>query len=259
MVLGLKMMIHVVFLIAVLLLAGCSGGGVSKVTPPTVTIANPMHYLAQSREIGGQELLQAGDPWLYERFDFGRYQLSQSFQVDATHATTIWSYPPFGPFIAAHGDGGETYEMVDGTVYITSTQDGSKPGIQQFGRSWWAFDNRIPNCPAWRYGPIGASRACRTDVTYPTAAGATITADTIISEHGTERSYFGGGRLAWQVWGPQGSCTPPIDLAARAPRLSFDGPPEGHPDWILCDVRIVTNTEPADGSMSGIRFGWPPG
>lgn len=243
------------------LVAACGGGGGGDAPVPPVTIADPLAYLTQTSVLAGNVALHAADPWRYVRFDFGRHQIAQSFlRPDDGGVVTIWSYPPFGPFVAANGDGGETYERIGEVVYITATQDGGKPGMQQFGLAWPLFDIRAPECPEWR--TIGLSRFCRATVTYPVSGvpGDRITADTIISEHGNERFYMARdwGRLAWQAWGPPGSCSPVSDLPDRSPALSFDGPPAGHPDWIRCDTRVNTNIEGADGTMSGAAFGWPP-
>lgn len=198
----------------------------------------------------------AADPWTYVRKDYGGYQIAQAFRVDSEHATLIWSYPPFGRFVAANGNGGETYERRGDAIYITATQDGGTPGVQHFA-SWWAFDIYVPDClVGWRESPDGLGRACRQTITFPPG----ITADTIVSEHYNvpgyagpmERAFYalGWGRLAWMSFNQE--CTVPVD-AARAPALpAFDG------GGVKCDERMNTLIEAADGSLSGISFGWAP-
>lgn len=243
---------------ALLLLAACGGGGGGDgftSTPEVVTIADPMSYLAP---------IDAVTPWQTERADFGGYQRVAAFHTDATRAVLIWSYSPFGPFVAANGDGGETYELrPDGSVYITSTQDGGKPGVvTQFGDGWWAFDQYVPDCATggWRNGPDGLGRACHQVITLP-GSPAPITADTIVSEHYAlpgqtgpmERAFYaqGYGRLAWMSFNQPGCIA--VD-PARAPAISaFDS----GPGPAKCDERLNTNIVPASPGLSGVTFGWP--
>ena len=177
-----------------------------------------------------------------------------------------------GPFSSDPiNNGGEVYVVEGGIVRICCTQDGGKPGVIQRFADWWLFDDRTP-AGAWRQGHP-KSRARRETVTFP-ASGyglASITADTIISEHydwlnldgKMERIYLGAGwgRLLWQAWVPPAVTAiqpPPSDLAARCPSVSWDGPPPERPDWVLYDCRLVTNLVAEDGSMSVSIFGWPP-
>jgi hypothetical protein len=255
---------------ALLLLAACGsgGGGLSSPiaeVPAAVTIADPMAYLVQSRNPDGNAAtpLQAADSWSYVRRDFGGYQAAQAFQTGPGSAALIWSYPPFGPFVAGNGDGGETYRIDGGgNVYIASTQDGGKPGVvTQFGDGWWAFDQYVPDCSAgWRNGPDGLGRACHQVITFP-GSPAPLTADTIVSEHYAlpgqtgpmERAFYaqGWGRVAWMAFNQPGCVQ--VD-PARAPAISaFDT----GPGPAKCDERLNTNIVPAEGSMSGDRFGWP--
>ena len=267
----------IIALLLCLLGVGCSSnnnGGNQNPSPQptTITIPDIMTYFVQSQQSGNGVALGWSDPWLYKRYDFGHYQVEQSYlRVDGVSAQTIWSYPPFGSFVAADGDGGEIYVQSPtggeaGATYISETQDGVAPGIQQFGLNWWVADQYIPPCVSgWQTSPDGLGRACEATVTYPNDTGGTIIADTIVSEHydlpglggKMERAYYGKGwgRLAWQAWGP--SCPAQLD-PARKPPMSYDGPPAELPMWVQCDSRIVTNIVPADGSLSGANFGWPP-
>lgn len=236
--------------------AGC-GGGIASASP--ATLADPRAYLAQSRNCDGNPAtpLRQHDPITCRRFDFGHYQASDSYLTPDGGAITTWDYPPFKGFAADPKDnGGEHYTVEpDGTVSIDSTQDGGKPGVVQHFADWWLYDTHVPDCSeGWRHGGRWG-RACHTVVTYPRLGPV----ETIISEHGgshVERFYMGlgWGRLAWEAWAP--SCPQPLD-PARAPAVSFDEPPAGHPTWRKCDERLSVNVEPTDGSLRGTRE-WRP-
>lgn len=245
------------------LLVGCSPVHVSP--PGPVTIPDPLAYLAQSLNCDGRgPLMGPSDAFKCRRFDFGRYQIEDSFLDPDGGAITDWSYSPFGlfdpaaeagcPLSPCRGDGGEHYTVANGVASIDETRDGGTNGNQHFS-DWWLFDNRVPDCAkGWEYGGKWG-RACRTTVTYPQIGAV----DTIISEHDgshVERFYFGRGwgRLGWEVWAP--SCPVPLD-PARAPPMSFDAAPTTHPDWVKCDERLVVNVEPWTAPISGI-YEWHP-
>jgi len=125
----------VIFALA-LALASCGGGGKSApppAPPAVVTIPDPMAYLAQSRGGDASTPLRAGDRMIYRRFDFGHVQASDSFLTGPASAVTTWSYAPWGPFVDANGDGGESYELQGDTVRITSTKH---LGIRTTPISW---------------------------------------------------------------------------------------------------------------------------
>lgn len=250
-----------------LLLAGCGGSGGSATVPPAPTIASVAAYLAQSVAPDGNSAtpLAASVPWAYERFDYASpAQAEQSFARVDGKFETIWSYPPYGAFSAASGDGGEVYQIEGDTVYAVATQDGGRPDVQQFGTAWPLFDIRVPNCSdGWETlgAPPLVTRACRGPVTYPAAGvpGGAIAADTIIAVHGsgqTESIYFGAGwgRLRWEARDAAG-CAPSLTVAAT-PAASYEDEQVG----ALCDVRMPTriSVPPPVGGMTGDAFGWQP-
>lgn len=241
---------------SLLALTACSGGSSSNSSPsppnstPTVTITDPMNYFGT---------IQVSDSWTTERFDIGNYQAVQTFITGSNTATTIWSYPPFGPFVAANGDGGETYVLNGDTAYATSTQDGSQPGITQFGTAWPVFDVYAPQCPTVR--AVTNGRECAQSMTF-SGTPSNITANTIMLDHDdsptvVERFYFawGVGRVVWEAW-QQGPCIDPNALNGRTGSISYEPPP--YPNWVKCDERQNTNYAPAQPGLSGNSFGWPP-
>jgi hypothetical protein len=129
-------------------LAGCIGpSGPPAPPPPGAQTINPMEYLIESRNPDGNTStpLHQADRLTYRRQDFGGFQDEDAFLLPDGSAILTWSYPPFGPFDARNGDGGERY-IIDGhTVRIDSTQDGGTPGVQYFtgavcgGTGWVAF------------------------------------------------------------------------------------------------------------------------
>lgn len=247
---------------ALLALAACGDDKPPSPPPAPATIADPLSYLAQSRACDGNAAtpLRAADPIRCRRFDFGRHQASESF-LTADGAITAWSYAPHGPFsiapdgYGAHGDGGEQYVLRGDAVQITHTQDGGKPGVQQFFVPWTVLTTRTGACPHWTiYNPL--ERGCRSTVDYPKIGPV----DTVVSEHGdsnaTERIFLGKGhgRIVWQAF--SAAREPPADLAARCPDFGWQNPPK--PGQRLVDCRIAVNIEPADGALSGAQL-WSPG
>ncbi len=234
------------------LLAACGGG--SRPTPPppsVVTIPDPVAYLAQSRNPDGNPAtpLQAGDPITYRRFDFGHVQASESFLVGPGSAITTWSYAPWGPFVDANGDGGESYELQGNVVRITNTKH---LGIPTTPISWVALRADTVDCAqGWTtYSPI--ERGCRAVVTYPGIGPV----DTVISEHRAlfmERIFLGRGwgRLAWQTF--RSDATPAVD-PARCPEFGWNSDDRGE---TLTDCRYALNVEPSDGSLTGAML-WRP-
>jgi hypothetical protein len=203
---------------------------------------------------------------------------------------TLWSFAPFGPFVASHGDGGEVYAVDGRLVRISFTQDGGKPGLQGFygahcgGTGWIAFE---ADAPTGRWASLVAhlsdepipslclafssalTRYRLENVAVPwIVAGErrTIERPTVIAEHydratlaasrNMERSFFakGVGRIIWEAWTtgkPAGN-----DLAARCPGTAWSTPPAA--GWVLSDCRYATNLVAGAGAMSGERIGWPP-
>jgi len=70
-----------------------------------------MEYLIESRNPDGNTStpLHQADRLTYRRQDFGGFQDEDAFLLRDGSAILTWSYPPFGPFDARHGDGGERY------------------------------------------------------------------------------------------------------------------------------------------------------
>ncbi len=258
--------------LSILLSLSLLGCGKISTTILPVTIPAPLSYLAQSVNPDGNINTPLGfsSSWTYERFDYNNNQAEQTFlNNNGVDAETIWSYSPFGKFNALNGDGGETYVNIGGAYYITSTQDGGKPGIQIFpSQVWWLFDNHVPDCSVgWEMAPNGLGRACHEVVSFPAygVSGNQITGDAILSEHynkvnlqgNMERSYFvqGWGRLDWQSW--QQNCNVRVN-SDLIPISSFNKLPKENPNYIKCDERLITNIYiPPDINLSGKDFGWP--
>ena len=287
------------------LLSACGGHSSPGPTPtptPVVTIPDVTAYLAQWRCPDGSLPLvthcpgavpqKASDPQFWRRADWGDpappayYQISGSVVADdGASFVSIWSYPPFGPFVAAYGDGGEVYKTDGATVLIDRTQDGGYPGMQYFvgpacgATGWIAFRNDAPNSvvatlsdqPAPSICPGGFSSAWTRYYTATAAlpfvvfgAPQTVTVPVVVSDHcnsgdpatctALERTFFGlgWGRLYWAAWGPAPAT---IDLSARCPAIPLDTPP--FPNWHLQDCRLTTNIITADGSLSIDGYGWP--
>lgn len=245
---------------ALLALAACAGGNPS---PPPLNPAtiDPMAYLAERQTPGdlGSPQMTTATAMNYRRQDFGHYQDEDSFLLSDGSAATAWSYAPFGPFVAANGDGGEHYVLTNGEVDIVATQDGSKPGIQTFV-GWVVFRNDATTTPACFVAPIGAWTCYyRATVSYPNLGAI----DTIVSEHydlsspvtaqAMERSFFGygWGRLTWQAWTRGGA---PVD-PARCPDFGFNAPPAA--GWTLSDCRESVNLVDQFTPMTPLQL-WQP-
>lgn len=236
-------------------LAGCSGGGLSgggtplsPVPPASVTVPDPIAYLVEGETPGdAAHPLKSGDTMTYRRQDFGGYQDEDAYlAADGTPILT-WSYAPFGPFVAANGDGGESYSIApDGTVSIVATQDGGKPGVQHFN-GWIAFRTDATATPTCFVAPIKAYTCYqRQTVTFPKLGPI----DTVISAHystknpatapAMERSFWGKGwgRLAWQSWTRGGA---PVD-PSRCLDFGWNQPPQ--PSLVLSDCREAVNIVP---------------
>lgn len=267
-------------------LAGCGGGSPSSIgvnltaggqaiIPAAPAIPDPLDYLAPD--------VTPDQPVAAFRFDIGHYQASYAQRLPDGSAILDWSYVPFGPFVAANGDGGERYIVEGDTVRIDSTQDGGTPGVQYFtgaacgGTGWIAFLTNADS--SWRAlvarlgdrpdpsqcstGSSAFTRYRRVMVTFPKLGAL----DTIISEHysgadmasapAMERSFFakGYGRVAWQAWGKAGWTPPPPDLAARCPDFGWNSPPVA--GLFLVDCREALDSEPAPAPLTGAQL-WHP-
>ena len=283
-----------------LALGGC--GRAAPALGPT-TIADPTAFLVQMRCPDGRlEVAEPGcagaaaqteaDPMRMRRRDWPPPDgyVAQDAILGADGPETIWSTPPFGPFVAAHGDGGEIYAVEGGTVRIVATQDGGKPYLQGFygarcgGTGWTLFRSDAPTgrwaslvarlsdlrvgspCFAWssaltRYRLEAVSAPWivdrqRREIVRPTVIAEHYDRGSIAAATSMERSLFakGVGRIVWEAWSRRAA--PAAELAARCPGTAWSTPPA--PGWRLVDCRYATNTTAADGMMSGAAFGWPP-
>lgn len=262
-------------------------------TPAAPTIANPLAFLVQQDEAGA--LTKASEVLPLRRHDWPAplgYQISDSvLSDDGTHVIQTFSFPPFGPFVQPHGDGGQVAVVgADGLVRFTQTQDGGTPAMQYFvgqncpgGTGWIVFGTDAPT-GSWKglvatLADTGDPTQCPglstaytqyrlEQVTLPFIIGGTVqtlTLPTVISEHysgaslasatALERSYFaqGYGLVRWEAWTPN---PPTVDLSERCPAAStpaFSVAPL--PGWQMDDCRMWTNLVP-DGAMSVDLFNW---
>jgi hypothetical protein len=267
----------------------CKQPGVPN--PPPVILPTPMPtpamdvyaYLAQSKMLDGNTATpqRESDALFFRRQDFGSYQISDSLLADdGSYAITTWSHSPFGPFVAANGDGGEQYIVEGSTVRIAATQDGGKPGVQwlngpQCGGTGWVLfradatrdwkslvaqlnDVSTPTeCSLDKLSP-SYTRYRIADVTFPILG----TIEAVISEHydaatiadstAMERFFMakGWGRLVWQSWG---RAPARIDLSARCLDFGWNSL-EG---WQLNDCREAVNVIKTNGSLTG-KDEWHP-
>jgi len=253
----------------------------------------PDGAFAGLRPCDGAMPRSANTPMLWRRHDWPAptgYQIEASFAGAGGAPETIWSYPPFGAFAVENGDGGEVYGVGrDGTVIVTETQDGGRPGVLQHfvgprcGGTGWLLAKGAPPSGAWASAVATLSdsqdpNACppldhaftrwrleTMSIPFIVAGKAqTIKVLTLISEHydgaslaasqHLERSFFGKGwgRLIWEAWG---MAPPTVDLTQRCPGTSWSTAPR--PGWQLEDCRYATNIVAADGGMTGAAFGWP--
>ena len=290
-----------------LLVAAAAGLSVACATAATPAAGiDPARFLAQVRcadgalqvaepRCAGAAPQKPGDRMQMRRHDWPGptgYQIGDSFIAPGGAGyETIFSYPPFGPFIAANGDGGEIYRVDHGVVRIAATQDGGQMGVvqgfygRQCGGSGWVLFGSDARTGRWTSlvahlngAPVGqacsAGNAAYTryrleQVSIPFIIGGARTArvlPTIISEHydsesiaaafAMERTFMaaGVGRAIWEAWskGPPAS----HDTDQRCPGTAWSTPPA--PGWTLSDCRYATNLVAEKGSMTGAAFGWPP-
>lgn len=299
-------------LLAVLLaLTGCGGSSSAPVPPPSpspaVTIPDVTAYLAMSRctADGTPAVLESGcaaapqrasDPMLFRPHDWSGHtdgQVSDAFvSDDGRYYVQSFSYPPHGPFVAAHGDGGDVLVSDGTTVRIDYTQNGTGGGTGAgywggagcfLGAGWVEFDNEAPTgswksevaylnststpntCPSnlnaaytrWRQETIGVPfyfQGNRSVVSLPSIITEHYNASSIGSATAMERVIMarGFGRVLWQAWSTTG------------PNVSLADPVELHPwsqapaaGWYLQDERILTAIEPGGSDMTGNAYGWP--
>ena len=275
-------------------------------------IFNLMDYVVQWRGANGEwpassvsniRSTRESDPLIWRRHDWGTpdegYQIGDAFlSDDSTYAVTTWSYPPFGPFAQANGDGGEVYVSDGFTMRIAGTQDGGSGNFVQF-------------FPGPQYGALGGWIAFRADA--PTGSWASVVAElqdwpdpnetnlkpnpsftryrlenvtvpwkfttgwsgevampAIISQH------FNGADMGsaidmeesvWmlhigRVWYAYYRPHVPDETVAMHYRIPKGIPPfcgvSDLPGWGLQDARLYTNVRQHDGTVTGANYGWPP-
>lgn len=247
-----------------------------------LTIADPLHYLVQSRNLDGSTStpLRAADPLSRRRFDYGRWQVMDSFLMADGSAITAYGFAPFGRFTAVNGDGGERHVVEGDTVRATATRDGGTPADQYFvgaecgGTGWVMF--RTDASAEWRSlvamlgnaadpAQCSAASAAYTRYTLRTVSFPKIgDVSSVVSEHydrvdistssAMERTFFGlgWGRVAWQAYAR--SPVNIADLYLRCPAFGWDAPL----GWYLVDCRIAVNIESVDGTLTGGDL-WAPG
>ena len=138
---------------------GVLGNGGPTVPPmEAATMSDPSDFLDQLACDGPGDFLHCvgakhrqtpGEVAKYRRHDLpapAGYQIG-----DCVAGSCIFSYPPFGPFAVAKGDGGDHYQVDGGWVRIDLTQDGGKPGVLQHfvgptcgGDGWVLFRQDAP-------------------------------------------------------------------------------------------------------------------
>jgi hypothetical protein len=204
-----------------------------------------------------------------------------------------FSYPPFGPFAVANGDGGDLHVTdPDGTARIKETQDGGKMGVLQHftgpecgADGWVSFKDNPPTgswastvarlndrptatCPEklnkaftrWRLKNIlwtFYEGTVPQTVTLPTIISEHYGKDTIAGSREMERFYYAknAGRVRWSSWTK--AAPRGSELSVRCPAVAYDVAPDNS-GWNLSDCRTWTAIEPAAAGWTGAMYGWPP-
>ena len=204
-----------------------------------------------------------------------------------------FSYPPFGLFTAANGDGGDLYVTdPNGTTRVRETQDGGKMGVLQHftgpecgADGWVSFKDDPPTgswastvarlndrptatCPEklnkaftrWRLENIlwtFYEGTVPQTVTLPTIISEHYGRDTIAGSRTMERFYYakGAGRVRWSSW--KKAAPRGSELSVRCPAVAYDVAPDNS-GWNLSDCRTWTAIEPAAAGWTGAMYGWPP-
>jgi len=237
---------------------------------------------------------RASDPMRMRRHDWPApdgYQIVDSYVADDSASfVSAFSFAPFGSFAARNGDGGEVYVIDGDTVRIAATEDGGQMGVVQgffgagCGGTGWVLFRADARAGRWaeevarlKGRPVGSACAAsssaftryrlaqvslpftvggrRTDITLPTIISEHFNAATLARSSALERTFMarGVGRAIWEAWSKHPATIG--DLARRCPGTAWSTPPA--PGWFLTDCRYATNLVPADGAMSGDRYGWP--
>lgn len=297
------MMTRLVVLLACLL-AGCGGGSSPPPSPPppVVTIPDVGAFLAASRCPDGMLAVlepcagapqTANDPMLYRREDVSGHtdgQIEDAFASNGYWVNTF-AYPPHGPFVASHGDGGDAMVSDGHTVRIDATQNGLPGGGTIFGywvgagcpplgAGWLLFDDQAPTgswkeslawlagsatkgaCPnlnpaftRWRLETIPITFSLGT-------VDHVVALPSIISEHyaglsiasATSMERFVMAQGVGRVLWQAWTTTGPSAPFLSTGMSPWDGAPA--PGWYLKDERLLTDVRPASG-MTGTQFGWP--
>jgi hypothetical protein len=195
-----KMGVYRLTLIVIMLLVcSCGGavnvpivgnvGGSAKSLPPmgTVTVRDLSAFLDQTVcDDGSVDFTRCGAKHRQSEDEVARYRRHDlpapgGYQIgDCVDERCIFSYPPFGPFNVANGDGGDHYTIDrDGIVRIDLTQDGSKPGILQHfvgpdcgGDGWVVFRQ---DAPTGRWAEMVARLSNTNDGRCPSSLGSAYT------------------------------------------------------------------------------------
>jgi hypothetical protein len=292
-------------------LSGCSGTlpslGASTTGP--VTIADLQTYLVQQRCADGALMVSASAPcvsapqteadvMVQRRHDWPAPAgyMAQDAYLGPYGPETIWSYAPFGPFVAAHGDGGEVYVIDGDTVRISITQDGGTPYIQGFygagcagGSGWIAFRNDAPtgswatvvatlndvkvpgSCPPLGVLRVGYSQALTRyrleTVSFPFIVDGvrdTIPLQAVISEHYDHGTFAASKNMERSMWaaGVGRAVWEAWSVTNTTPvdPARCPGTNWSQPPavgWVMYDCRYTTNIVTESAPITGTTYGWP--
>ena len=292
---------------ALLGLASCGGGSPTPtpvVVPPT-TIADLGSFLAPTVCADGSFAFLSGCAGtqrrasdvlahrLADRSGHTDGQISDAWRSDdGQYFVQTFSYPPNGPFVAAHGDGGDVAVVRGSAVLLDYTQNGTPGGGTiagywvgyrcPLGTGWLLFDASAP-VGSWRaqvaYLAGSATRdACpRLNAAYtrwrldtvPVAfevGGATVSVPlkVVVSEHYAGTSIAGAGsmervinaqgvgRVLWEAWATHPPTVPMAWACDGVPPYNA-APASG---WFLQDRRCLTRVVAGNG-LTGNGYGWP--
>jgi len=127
------------------------------------TVSDPLAFLEQTVcDDGSVDFTRCTAKHRQTNKELARYRRHDlpapaGYQIgDCVARRCIFSYPPFGPFNVANGDGGDAYSTAsDGWVRIAVTQDGGKPGVLQHfvgpqcGGDGWVLFRQDASTGSW--------------------------------------------------------------------------------------------------------------